>query len=83
MECLHFLKSEAILSRILSPRNVMLLATPGNDNVWLPLGELIRKMLKEEILEIEALSDQCTALLKYDWPAVSKFLHSLTLLLNS
>ncbi|XP_046616913.1 codanin-1 [Neodiprion virginianus] len=68
MECVNFLKKEFILSRILSPRNIMLLATPQNPDVWLPLGKFIKRLLKEEILNVEAFSDQCTMLFRYDWP---------------
>ncbi|XP_048506807.1 codanin-1 isoform X2 [Athalia rosae] len=67
LDCLNFSDKESILSRILSPRNIMLLASPGNANVWLALGRLIRRILQEKLLSIEALSDECTALLRYDW----------------
>ncbi|XP_046742767.1 codanin-1 isoform X3 [Diprion similis] len=68
MECLNFLQKELILPRILSPRNIMLLANPQNPDVWLSLGKFIKRLLKEEVLNVEAFSDQCTMLLRYDWP---------------
>ncbi|XP_012280996.1 uncharacterized protein LOC105700032 [Orussus abietinus] len=59
---------DSALSRIFSPRNVMLLAQSGNNKVWSVIGQFVRRLLKEHVLFIETLSNQCVALLRQEWP---------------
>lgn len=61
------------LSRILSARNVMILGKSSNIDVWIKFGQFIKLLLKEEVLSLECLSDQCVALLRQEWPTVRIF----------
>ncbi|KAK2584047.1 hypothetical protein KPH14_006497 [Odynerus spinipes] len=66
----HFkiFEADSPMLRLLSPRNVMLLAQPESDETWMMCGKFIRRLLEESALDIEALSDQCVALFRHDWP---------------
>lgn len=56
------------LSRILSPRNVIILEKSKSNAVWTKCGNFVKLLLKEKILSLECLSDQCVALLRQEWP---------------
>lgn len=62
------LELDSPLNRILSPRNVMLLAQSGKDDTWPFLGKFIKRLIEKDILDIDTLSDQCVALFRQDWP---------------
>lgn len=66
----HFkiFEADSPMLRLLSPRNVMLLAQPESEETWITCGKFIRKLLEESVLDIEVLSDQCVALFRHDWP---------------
>lgn len=64
-------ESDTPMLRLLSPRNVMLLAQPETDGSWLMCGKFLRRLLEESVLDIEFLSDQYVALFRHDWPVVS------------
>lgn len=59
------------MHRLLSPRNIMLLAQPEKDMVWPVYGKFLRRLLETKILDVNSLSDQCLALFRQDWPVVS------------
>ena len=63
-------EADSALSRLLSPRNIMILAEANNNGVWIKTGEFIKLLLKKEVLSLENLSDQCVALLRQDWSTV-------------
>lgn len=61
-------EADTPMLRLLSPRNVMLLAQPETDGTWLMCGQFLRRLLEESVLDIEFLSDQYVALFRHDWP---------------
>ncbi|KAI4480255.1 hypothetical protein M0804_010253 [Polistes exclamans] len=61
-------EADTPMLRLLSPRNVMLLAQPETDGTWLMYGQFLRRLLEESVLDIEFLSDQYVALFRHDWP---------------
>ncbi|XP_053970890.1 codanin-1 [Hylaeus volcanicus] len=62
------LELDSPIHRIFSPRNIMLLAQPDKEEVWLFLGKFIKKLIEKDILNIDSLSDQCVALFRQYWP---------------
>ncbi|XP_024944847.1 codanin-1 isoform X2 [Cephus cinctus] len=60
--------SNPSLKRLLSPRNILLLAQPNKEHVWTAFGQFLRKLLKENLLDIDCLSDQAVALFREVWP---------------
>lgn len=56
------------MHRLLSPRNIMLLAQPEKDAVWPVYGKFLRRLLETKVLDGNSLSDQCVALFRQDWP---------------
>lgn len=75
------LESESPIHRVLSSRNVMLLAQPEKEDVWPVFGIFIKKLIETNVLDINSLSDQCVALFRQDWPVVNIF-NSITNLIN-
>lgn len=61
---------ESPMSRLLSPRNVMLLSQKEDTTVWPTFGRFLRKLLEENILGIDNLSDQAVTILRNEWPPV-------------
>ncbi|XP_011502578.1 PREDICTED: codanin-1 [Ceratosolen solmsi marchali] len=55
------------LSRLLSPRNIMLMMQADNDNVWINCGKFLSQLLKMNVLSIDALSEQAVALFRNEW----------------
>lgn len=66
-----FMESDSPMLRLLSPRNIMLLAQPENEQAWITCGKFIKKLLETNILTIDSISDQCIALFRHEWPVVS------------
>ncbi|XP_076162125.1 codanin-1 like protein dlt isoform X2 [Ptiloglossa arizonensis] len=62
------LELDSPITRIFSPRNIMLLAQPEKEEIWSFLGKFIKRLIEKEILDIDSLSDQCVALFRQDWP---------------
>ncbi|XP_043668252.1 codanin-1 [Vespula pensylvanica] len=73
-------EADTPMLRLLSPRNVMLLAQPQTDESWLMCGRFLRRLLEESVLDIEFLSDQYVALFRHDWPV--PILKQLSMCLN-
>ena len=71
VEHLKFTEDDSPLAKILCPRNIMLMAQPDNNRVWLSFGKFLKKLLKENILSIDVLSDQAVTIFTNDWPIVS------------
>lgn len=65
------LELDSPITRIFSPRNIMLLAQPEKEEIWSFLGKFIKRLIEKEILDIDSLSDQCVALFRQDWPVVN------------
>ncbi|XP_068987367.1 codanin-1 isoform X1 [Bombus flavifrons] len=62
------LESDSPIHRILSSRNVMLLAQPEKEEVWTVFGKFINKLIEKNVLDINSFSDQCVALFRQNWP---------------
>ncbi|XP_076753988.1 codanin-1 like protein dlt isoform X2 [Xylocopa sonorina] len=62
------LESDSPIHRILSSRNIMLLAQPEKEDTWPVFAKFIKKLIKKNVLDINSLSDQCVALFRQDWP---------------
>ncbi|XP_006625046.1 codanin-1 [Apis dorsata] len=62
------LELDSSINRILSSRNVMLLAQPEKEEVWIVFGKFINKLIKKNVLDIDNFSDQCVALFRQNWP---------------
>lgn len=65
------LELDSSINRILSSRNVMLLAQPEKEEVWIVFGKFINKLIKKNVLDIDNFSDQCVALFRQNWPVVN------------
>lgn len=65
------LESDSPIHRILSSRNVMLLAQPEKEEVWTVFGKFINKLIEKNVLDINSFSDQCVALFRQNWPVVN------------
>lgn len=65
------LELDSSINRILSSRNVMLLAQPEKEQVWIVFGKFINKLIKKNVLDIDNFSDQCVALFRQNWPVVN------------
>lgn len=68
------LELDSSINRILSSRNVMLLAQPEKEEVWIVFGKFINKLIKKNVLDIDNFSDQCVALFRQNWPVVNSLL---------
>ncbi|KZC08720.1 PREDICTED: codanin-1 [Dufourea novaeangliae] len=62
------LELDSPIYRIFSPRNIMLLAQPEEDDVWPFLGKFVKRLIIKDILDVDSFSDQCVALFRQDWP---------------
>ncbi|XP_001601592.1 codanin-1 [Nasonia vitripennis] len=65
---MQFSESDSPLSKIISPKNVVLLSQLSNNKIWITLGRFLKKLLKENILSIDLLNEQAVALFKDEWP---------------
>lgn len=65
------LELDSSINRIFSSRNVMLLAQPEKEQVWIVFGKFINKLIKKNVLDIDNFSDQCVALFRQNWPVVN------------
>jgi len=65
-------ETESPMHRLLSPRNIMLLAESHNSVSWLTLGKLFKRLLQTKLLDAHDLSDQCIrTFFRQTWPVVS------------
>lgn len=62
------LESDSPIHRIFSSRNVMLLAQPEKEEVWVVFGKFINRLIEKNVLDIDSFSDQCVALFRQNWP---------------
>lgn len=74
---LQFSESDSPLTKILSPKNVVLLSQPSDNKIWITVGRFLKKLLNENILSIDLLNEQAVALFKDEWPIVSRFFLNL------
>ncbi|XP_058792806.1 codanin-1 [Phymastichus coffea] len=68
IDCLKLSTLDSPLTRILCPRNIMLMLQSPDDAVWLNLGKFLNDMLLEDILSIDYLNEQAVALFRREWP---------------
>lgn len=60
-----------LFKNLFSPRNVMLLAQPGNDlRVWETFASVTAFLLKEDVLTPEQFESQCTDFYRKEWDQV-------------
>ncbi|KAF7988183.1 hypothetical protein HCN44_007677 [Aphidius gifuensis] len=59
---------DQLFAGLLSPRNMKLFTQTFDPLVWQRYGILIRRLLKENLIEMENFSDQCIALFRHEWP---------------
>ncbi|XP_043290102.1 codanin-1 [Venturia canescens] len=59
---------EPLFVRLISPRNIRMLTITSNSSAMKAFAQLLKALLRENLLSIEALSDQCVALFRQDWP---------------
>lgn len=71
MESLKLFESDSSLSRILSPRNIMLMSQSLDNTVWLNFGKFLNSLLKKKVLSLDSLTEQAVALSRREWPIVS------------
>lgn len=64
-------KADSPVQRLMSPRNIMLLAQSECEAIWPIYGKFLKRLLEKELLDGNSLSDQCVALFRQDWPVVS------------
>ena len=63
---------EDLFTRILCPRNVMLIAQSCDvRKSWLKLGEFVTLLIQNQLLTCEAMESQCLALYQKEWDQVS------------
>ena len=62
---------EGLFARILCPRNVEIIAYDKRGVGMKSFAGLIKALMKEQLLTLEAFSDQCIAVLRNDWATVS------------
>lgn len=65
------LDSDSPVHRIFSSRNVMLLAQPEKEEVWIVFGKFINRLIEKNVLDIDSFSDQCVGLFRQNWPVVN------------
>lgn len=63
--------TDSPLSRLLSSRNIELMACSRCSDVWLTCGKFIKKLIKEKILLVNSLCEQAVAVLRIEWDSVS------------
>ncbi|EZA59508.1 Codanin-1 [Ooceraea biroi] len=76
LSCLKDDEAESPMHRLLSPRNVILLAGSRNSASWSTLGKLLKRLLQTKLLDADDLSDQCVrTFFRQAWPVdVMQFL---------
>jgi hypothetical protein len=56
--------------RLLCPRNLLLLAqAPNSSASWKQLGSLVKNLIRERLMSLKELQEDCMILLRQDWPA--------------
>lgn len=74
VESVTRLENDSPISRILCLRNILILQNAKHDDAWLLFGGLLKKLLRNNVLSISSLSDQCVALFQKEWDVVSIFI---------
>lgn len=81
-ENLKSLESATPLTRMLAPRNILLLEKSKTTKTWETLAIFIKKLLDSDLLTIDCLSDQCVAVFRDEWQVVSNISNNNNIVLH-